>query len=620
VAVAGALGLREDPGCSLEETIRAFLEPRRLLLVLDNCEHVLDLSAQIAATILARCPGVTLLVTSQEALGLPSEAAWAVPPLTLPDPRLRWEPDSLGAYDAIRLFVERARAARPGFTLNEATAPWVLEICRRLDGIPLAIELAAARLAFLSPEAIASRLDDRFHLLVGGSRIALPRHQTLRAAMDWSYSLLGVRERTLLRRLTAFGAGGWTLEAAEGICADPELPAEAILDALGGLIAKSLVMVQEEGESLRYGMLETVRQYGRARLVEYGEEAWQRERHLAWFARHCEEAIAGWSSTDQATLLRRLDADLENVRTALAWGLEPGGDGVAALRLAGALSRYWTTRGLVSEGRRWTARALDAAPEAPADVRATALNRCAILARMEGDSEGAGALWEASLAVFRALGDTAGVARVVMNLGLLRYDLGDDEEALAALTESLVLKRRQEDQPAIAEVLLNLGMVVTRQGRYAEAELFFAEASAIWDAIGDQASLGHAYLNMAHLARDQEQLDRAAQLYAASLRIWVALGDRPQLSTALEGTAHVLLRQCETGGRERMALDRSAQLFACAAALRESTGVAVHTALQRVYQADLQRLQTLLGPVAFEAAWMAGWDMPVLSLIEQIPV
>jgi non-specific serine/threonine protein kinase len=435
--------------------------------------------------------------------------------------------------------------------------------------------------------------------------------------MDWSYSLLGAKERALLWRLSVF-AGGWTLAAAEGICDGAGLPRYAILDTLGGLAAKSLVIVQGDGASLRYCMLETVRQYGHALLAEHREEAAIRARHLAWYARFCEEQIADWRSGDQAALLRRLDAELENIHAALSWGLRPGGDGVAALRLTSALSRYWTTRGLVSEGRRWTVRSLDQAPEAPSDLRATALNRCAILARMEGDSEGAGALWEASLTLFRALGDEAGIARVVMNLGQLRYDLGDDAGAIDALTESLMLKRQQNDQLPIAEALLNLGMVLKRQHRYAEAEEAYAEACTIWEASADQAGMANIYLHLADLARDRQQLDRATQLYLASLRISLTLGDRPQLACAIEGMAHLLLRRPASHAGDHTLLELSIQLFACAAALRESTGVPVYASNLLRLQAELQQLRDLLGPAAFEVAWVVGWDAQVLSLIEQV--
>jgi predicted ATPase/DNA-binding SARP family transcriptional activator len=616
-AMAGALGLLEEPGHPLLETIGAFLEPRCVLLVVDNAEHVLDPAARLISAILARCPQVRVLVTSREALGVPGEAVWMVPPLTLPEPGEPCTQEELEAYDAIRLFIARARTANPALVLTETTAPLVLEISRRLEGIPLAIELAAARLAFLSLETLAARLDDRFRLLVGGSRIALPRQQTLRATMDWSYSLLGMKERTLLRRLTVF-AGGWTLADAEEVCADVELPLDSILDALGGLVAKSLVVMQGEDESTRYGMLETVRQFGQLKLAETGEEQDLRERHLAWFAQYCERAISAWSSTDQAALLRHLDLELENIRAALTWGLGAG-DPVLALRLTSALSRYWTTRGLVHEGRRWTARALEAAPQAPADLQATALNRCAILARLEGDKPGAGALWEASRALFRELGDMAGIAKVVGNLGLLHYELGDDVAAIDALTESLTLRRQLPDQGALADTLLNLGMVYTRQKQYAEAEAALAEATTIWQALGDQAGNGLANLHTGHLARDQEQWDRATRLYAASIRISLLLGDRLVLAPALEGMAHVLLRRSVAGMRKRAQFELSTQLFACAAALRESTGVPVPPASQHMYQANLQRLQALLGPAAFEAAWTVGWDVPVLELIERLP-
>jgi predicted ATPase/DNA-binding SARP family transcriptional activator len=616
-AVAGAMGLLEDPGRPLVETMGDFLEPRHMLLVVDNAEHVLDPVAHLVSALLARCPRLTILVTSREALGLPDEVVWSVPPLALPASSQHCVPEELETYDAIRLFVARARTANPALRLDAATAPLVLEISQRLEGIPLAIELAAARLAFLSLETLAARLDDRFRLLVGGSRIALPRQQTLRATMDWSYSLLGSKERTLLRRLTVF-AGGWTLAAAEGICTDAELPLDAILDALGGLVAKSLVVRQDEDETTRYALLETVRQFGQLKLAETQEEQGLRARHLAWFAQQCETAISAWGSTDQAALLHHLDTELENIRAALAWGLGAG-DAVQALRLTSALSRYWTTRGLVHEGRRWTTRTLEAAPDAPVILRATALNRCAILARMEGDESGAGALWEASLALFRTLGDMAGIARVLMNLGLLHYDLGDDVAAIAVLTESLTLKRQLPDQSAVADGLLNLGMVYTRQRQYAEAEAALSEATAIWQASGDQANMGSAYLHTGHLARDQEQWDRAVHLYAASVRISLTLGDRPRLASALEGMAHVLMRRPVSGMGNLEMFELSTQLFACAAVLRESAGVPVPPTSQHMYQANLQRLQASLGTPAFEAAWTAGWDAPVLELIERLP-
>ncbi|HVA89243.1 MAG TPA: BTAD domain-containing putative transcriptional regulator, partial [Chloroflexota bacterium] len=564
-ALANALGLLEDPACSLERTLVAFLEPRRALLVVDNCEHVLDSAAQLVASLLGSCGGVTVLATSREALGLTGEMVWTVPPLSLPDPARPRAPASLEAYDAIRLFIERARDRRPSFVLDETTAPLVLEVCRRLDGIPLAIELAAARLAFLSLEDLAARLDDRFRLLVGGSRVVLPRQQTLRAAMDWSFGLLGENERTLLLRLTVF-VGGWTLAAAEGICADPELPPEIILDTLGGLVAKSLVTMRVEGESARYGILETVRQYGQLKLAEDPEHPAPRARHLAWLAQHCEDMIAGWNAADQASLLRRLDADLDNIRAAMTWGLGPEGDCVEALRLASALSRYWTTRGLVSEGRRWTERALAAAPRAPAELRAPALNRCAILARTEGDNVAADAFWEASLALFREVGDTAGIVRVVGNLGMLRYDLGDDVGAMELLTESLAFLRRQGDLGEVARTLQNLGVVHTRRKLYAEAEAAFAEAITIQQTMDDQAGMGDTFLHMAHLARDREHLDRAAELYAASLRIFLLLGNRPRVASALEGLAHVLLRRYTAGVGAQLVLEYSTCLFACSAA------------------------------------------------------
>ncbi len=615
-AVASALGLVEDPGCRLVDTICAYLGPRRMVLVLDNCEHLITPVARLVDAVIRQCPDVTILVTSQEALGLPAESTWAVPPLALPDAAKRYTPERLYAFDAVRLFVERARAARPGFVLDAASASLVGDVCRRLEGIPLAIELAAARLAFLPLDALVARVHDRFRLLVGGSRVALPRHQTLRAMMDWSYGLLGSRERSLLGRLAVF-AGGWTLEAAEGVCPDAELPRDAILDTLGGLVAKSLVTVREGGAAERYGMLETVREYGHSRLEEAGQEASARERHLTWFAQHCEDVIATWGTADQAVLLHGLDVELENVRAALAWGLERSPAAIEALRLASALSRYWATRGLVAEGRRWTAQTLDAARHAPDGLRATALNRCAILARLEGDAPGAGQYWEASLALYRGMGDAEGVARVAGNLGLLRYDRGDDQGAVEALSEGLALKREHGNQQEVPNFLLNLGMVYTRMKRYAEAEAVLGEAGIIWREAGDQVGMSATFLSMAQLAREQQQLERAGTLYVSGLRLSAAIGDRPQIATGLEGAAHVLLHR-GAGARDPASLKLCAHLLAAAASLRESTGVSIHAADHPQYQADLRQLRALVGAKSFDAEWARGWAMPLESLIERI--
>jgi tetratricopeptide (TPR) repeat protein len=272
---------------------------------------------------------------------------------------------------------------------------------------------------------------------------------------------------------------------------------------------------------------------------------------------------------------------------------------------------------LVGEGRRWTARTLEAAPEAPKTLRATALNRCALLARLEGDAESAAQLLGASLDSFRELDDEEGIARVAGNLGLLRYDCGDDLGAVAALSECIALNRRHGKHPDVPFFQLNLGMVYTRLKRYAEAEAAFAEAHANWQAAGDQVGTSTTILNMAHLARDQQQFERAAGLYLSGLRISVAIGDRPLLSAGLEGISHVLLRRAGDA-RDKTRLKLCVQILACAAGLRESTGVAVHAANFPQYQADLKRLRAILGTKAFEAEWTRGWDAPVETLVVQL--
>jgi non-specific serine/threonine protein kinase len=617
-AVAQVLGVREEPGRSLTATQIDYLKEKHLLLVVDNCEQLIAACAALASALLRGCQRLHILTTSREALKVAGERHYRVPSLPVPDLAHLPAPERLADSAAVALFLARTREQRPEFALTAQNARAVAQVCSRLDGIPLAIELAAARVGSLSVEGIAARLDDRFHLLTGGTRDALPRQRTLRATLDWSYDLLGEAEQALLDRLSVF-AGGWTLAAATVVCAGEGVEDWEVLDLLDRLVNKSLVQTVEADGEARYGLLETVRQYAQARLGEAQEEQVLQERHLAWLAQHCEAIIAGWSTTDQAAVLRHLDAELENIRSTLVWGLGPNGDAVAALRLASALSRYWTTRGLVGEGRRWTARALDAAPHAPVPLGATALNRCAILAQLEADLTAAGALWETSLALFRSLGDGPGIARVVINLGLLRYDLGDDVGAVEALTEGVTLQRQLGDRSNMAVGLLNLGMVYTRQRRYPDAEDAFAEALALWQAIGDQEGISNTYLHMAHLARDQQELDGAARLYAASLRMSVRAGYRLQLAPALDGIAHVLLYWAETGKHDPVLPGLSVQLFACADSLRASTGVPRHPTSQLVYQPDLARLQLLLGTAAFTAAWRKGCDTPVLSLIHEIP-
>ena len=461
--LAGVIGVSEEADRPLLETLTEVLRSQKTLLVLDNCEHVVGACAALAQSLLQSCPGVRVLATSREALNIAGERAWRVPALSVPDPqRLPVSEKDLGAvlmeYDSVRLFVERARAQRGEFVLGRGNATAVAQICRRLDGIPLALELAAARVRSLSVEQINERLDDRFRLLTGGSRTALPRQQTLRALIDWSYDLLDARGKTLLARLSVF-AGGWSLEAAESVCAADGAEDWEVLDLLSGLVNKSLVVYDEE-EGSRYRLLETVRQYASEILGASEAAANSRARHRDYFLSLAEEAEPLLNGPEQASWLSRLEREHDNLRAALSWceaeawpeqGSESEGGGTdsaaAWLRLCVALGRFWEVRGHYGEGRLWLKRVLQRTEGRPISVmRARALNWAGTLAWRQGGFGTARALFEESLSGFRQIGDKKGAANALNNLGNVVHHQGDYDAARAFFEESLSLHRQIEDR------------------------------------------------------------------------------------------------------------------------------------------------------------------------------
>ncbi len=375
-SVAQALGVRELTGEPLLETLSSYLYPREVLLVLDNCEHLVNACAQLAVSLLSAAPRVKILATSREALHISGESAWHLPTLSVPEAGPLPPVAELEQYEAIRLWTERAGAVKSDFALTPRNARAVAQICQRLDGIPLAIELAAARIKVLSAEQIAAHLDDRFHLLTDGSRTALPRHQTLRALIDWDYGLLSDKERTLLRRLSVF-AGGWGLEAAESVASDESetVARSEILDLLGRLVDKSLVEAEERVGEARYRMLETLRQYAYEKLGQAGETRLFASRHLVYLADLAEKADSKMRGGEQLAWFDRVETEHDNVRAALAWAHEH--DPRAGLKLSSSLGRFWLLRGHLSEGSDWTHRLLSRAGDCPLPMRAKALCRLA---------------------------------------------------------------------------------------------------------------------------------------------------------------------------------------------------------------------------------------------------
>lgn len=501
LAVASALGVREQPGASLEQTLAAYLQARRLLLLLDNCEHLLAACARLAEDMLQTCPQLHILASSREAMRVAGEAPYHVPSLALPDLRHLPPIETLSQYEAVRLFTERAVTVQPAFAVTNANAPAVAQVCQRLDGIPLAIELVAARVRAMPVEQISKRLDDRFRLLTGGSRTALPRQQTLQASIDWSYSLLSDPERMLLRRLSVF-AGGWSLEAAEQVCADvaqdaghprdAEHPQDVvlsseILDLLIHLVDKSLVVAEEQEGEARYHMLETIRQHARDRLLESGEGEALRHNHLAYFLRVAEEANNKVRGPEQEGALRRMEMEHDNLRSALQWSLGPASPShlpEAGLRLAGALGFFWGYKSLHQEGWNWIAAVLSH-PESQGrtPARAKALHQASFLAP---DYATKRILLVESIAICREVGDKGNLAWALGGLGFwVEFQQHHLQEASQMITEALALSREVGDENLLANCLLSQGEMAMALGDVASARILYDESLALFQKLGD---------------------------------------------------------------------------------------------------------------------------------------
>jgi non-specific serine/threonine protein kinase len=545
-AVAAALGVVEELGQPLLSTLVAFLQAKRLLLVLDNCEHLVGACAEVAGTLLEHCPELQVLATSREVLGVAGEHVWRVPSLSLPDSRRQVSVQDACEADAVRLFVERARAVRPTSALAEQNAGLVAEVCERLDGIPLALELAAARLSVLTLEELATRLDDRFRLLTSGSRTALPRQQTLRATLDWSWNLLSGAEQALLRRLAVF-AGGWTLKAAEVVCVGEGIEAGEVLDLLGSLVNKSLVTREETRDGAgRFGLLETVRQYALEQLEASGEAAAGRERHLEWCLTLAVRAAPALRGAEQVAWLARLEGELDNLRAALRWAQE-GGQLALGLQLAQALSHFWNVHSHRSEGLRWLERFLALATGDDANVgtskalesmelatlRAWALGAASWLACMQCETRMARQRAEQSLALFRELEDPLGLADVLNTSGCVARDEGDFGRSAALLGECAALSRRTGNKLGLSASLTNLGMSVLQQGDSERAARVAQESLALWREIGDPWHIASALFLHGLVAQEQGDLERATDLGTQSLALFQETGDRRGIALAL---------------------------------------------------------------------------------------
>ncbi len=598
-AVASVMGIREDahPAQALLNALR----DRSTLLILDNCEHLLDACADLVAKALQAAPRLKILVTSREALNLPGEAIFRVPTLSV---GAATTAAAALAHDAVRLLVDRVRLVDSRFELTDRLAPVAAAICTRLDGIPLAIELAASRAKALSLEGIAGRLDDRFRLLTAGSRTVLPRQQTLRATIDWSHDMLDGTDRTLLRRAAVF-SGGWTLEAAEAVCADDALESWEILDGLMRLVEKSLVIHDADADEARYRLLESVRQYAAERL-EPDEKGALRERHAEFYASLVVSSEEGIQGPDQASWLERLEREHGNIRAALAFFRERPDLCERALNLVGAIGRFWTVRGYLSEGRTWIEGLLACASPEPTLAKATAWRTAGQIAYWQGDSLAGRRFGEESLEICRRLGDQDGEIKSLFRLGFAALTEGDLPAARGDFEAALAMGRALSHS-GLPHLLNAVGEVALAEESLDEARSRFGEALTGFRAQKDRRSIASVLKNLASVAIEKEDYGAAFRDLAEGIAIRSDLGSLPGVATTLE-TFAVL-----AGAQNRPA--RATMLLAAAAALHETYGSRPEPIEASRIEAVRVASRLALGETAFSGRWEEGAKATVDAIV-----
>ncbi|MDQ3974304.1 MAG: LuxR C-terminal-related transcriptional regulator [Actinomycetota bacterium] len=601
--VAAALGVREQPGRALSAALIDYLRPKQLLLVLDNCEHLVGACAGLADTLLASCPRLRILATGRQALGITGEACWQVPTLSVPEEGQALSLEQVAEYEAVRLFVERASLRLPGFELTSHNAGAVAQTCRRLDGIPLAIELAAARVTALAVEQIADRLEDCLALLTAGSPAASPRQRTLRATLAWSHELLGERERRLFRRLAVF-AGGWTLEAAEAVGPGGGIRRADVVELLSRLVDKSLVVADSGSQgAARYSMLEPIRQYGREALGCSGEAEAVRGHHADWFLALAERAAPQLKTPQQVAWLGRLAQEDNNLRAALEWLLGRG-QLVEASRLAWALWLFWWIRGRFAEGRRWMQQALDKGAAMPAAARAKVLFVAGTMADGQADYRSAESLLGESLGLFKQLGDRRGAAYALSSAGFAAIGQGRNRQGIAVLEEAVELALAEGERWAAAFMLCFLATARRNEGDRTGAQQLAERGLALSEEVGDREGACAALYILATLAQESESDGgRAGRLLGEALARAAEVGDQTNVAYCLDGLAAV------AGEQGRLA--RAGRLWGAAEALLEQIEAAAYVyAPDRVLCRDrVAPARLRLGVEAFEAAWAQGRAM-----------
>jgi predicted ATPase len=650
--IVRTLGIRETANQSALESLREYLQNSLsgpALLLVDNFEHMVE-AATTLAELLAVTPKLKLLVTSRAALHVHHEHEFPVPPLTLPDSRSTLPLEKLADYSAIKLFVQRAAAVKPNFALSEENAPIIAEICSRLDGLPLAIELAAARIKLLSPSAMRARLASSLQLLTGGARDLPARQQTLRQAIDWSYDLLSEPEQRLFRRLSVF-LGGCSLEAVESVCDTKQDLGVDVLDGMASLVDKSLArqIEQADGET-RFVMLETIREYARGKMAESGEETLTRRSHSAYCLVLAEESAAEDAEENQAAWLDRLEIETQNFRAALEWLIETG-NAEWGLRLGVALFRFWERRELLTEARDWLGKLLNIPPgAAPLTLRVRALFCTGVLASEQRDYPAAVELLTKSLEIARELQDARSVAVSLNALAVVSGERGDLPGARALFEESLVQWRELQDAQAVARGVSNLAGIANLQQDYPRARALYEESLAIFRELRDRSGVAWALNHQGDVARDQGDSAAARSLYQQSLADFREIGDGPGVAGCLAdlgnlarvqqdyGAADALYRESLGLFREldhKRGMARLLESFACsavaqseaerglrlagaAAALRQSIGASLTADEQSKLERGLEPARKGLSTTAGRTAWLEGWVTPVEKAIEDV--
>jgi predicted ATPase len=591
--LAREVGLPTEGGSTPEDALAALLRERHLLLVLDNFEHLLTAAPELVA-LLAACPRLSLLVTSRILLRVSGEQVLPVPPLPLSDVEELPPLDALAATPAVALFVARAQAMQPEFVLTPENAADVTAICRQLDGLPLALELAAARIRLLPPQALLARLDRRLSTLVDGARDLPERQRTLRATLAWSYDLLSPTDQGIFRRFSVF-AGGATLDATEAVCRLDD--STDVLESLAALVDHSLLrLVSQATDEPRYGMLETIREYAGEMLTQSGERDDVQAAHAHHYLALAESAEFALRGPKQVRWMGRLEGDINNLRASLRWAQSHDAQNVGP-RLAGALWFFWFLSGRVSEGRNWLSTLLASSHAEPA-VRAKAIVGASWLARCQGEFDEANALAQAGLALYERLGDRSGQAAALTTLVCAALDQSDAAAARPPALQSLALRREVGDRWEICVSLNNLGYLAAVEGDYAQAAAYFEECLSLSREIGDTRGVALSLNNLGDVVYTLGDAVRARMLLAEALTLSRVVGWAEGTVESFEGIARAVAKQ----GQPQLA----ARLLAAAAALRLATQDPLRPAEQVAYDREVAAVREALGAEVFEAAWAEG--------------